>query len=105
MRTVRGMVLIALVCATSLMVSSPAFAQANRPAAPAPQQDSDQGIGIGALGGLNIAIPTGEDAEIAKSGTGWIVGIWFGGNRNGRVGFMGELNFAEKKIVDRKSVV
>jgi hypothetical protein len=86
-----------LVCVTSLAVSTPAFAQNNM--APAPrQQDTDQGVGVGALGGLNIASATGDNAEGTASGTGWIFGIWFGGNRNGRVGFMGELNYAEKKI-------
>lgn len=87
MRTVRGMVLIGLVAATSLAVSTPAFAQS-----------TDQGVGVGALGGLNISSATGDNSEGIASGTGWIVGIWFGGNRNGRVGFMGEVNYAEKKI-------
>jgi opacity protein-like surface antigen len=89
MRTVRGLVLIALVSVTSFAVSTPAFAQS-----------TDQGIGVGALGGINITSPTGENSEGVASGTGWIFGIWFGGNRNGRVGFMGEVNFAEKKVVD-----
>jgi hypothetical protein len=83
------MVLIALVSVTALAVSTPALAQS-----------TDQGIGVGALGGINITSATGENSEGVSSGTGWIFGIWFGGNRNGRVGFMGEVNFAEKKIVD-----
>ncbi len=97
MRTVRGMVLIGLVFATSLAVSIPAFAQNN----PAPrQQDSDQGVGIGALGGMTITSARGEGSEGISSGTGWMFGIWFGGNRNGRVGFMGELSYVQKKITD-----
>jgi hypothetical protein len=95
MRTVRGLVLIALVCVTSLAVSAPAFAQN---VAPAPQQDTDQGVGIGVLGGLAISSFRGEGSEGTSSGTGPMFGIWFGGNRNGRVGFMGELSYVQSKV-------
>jgi len=62
------------------------------------QQDTDQGVGIGALGGVGITSFRGDDTEGTSSGTGWLFGIWFGGNRNGRVGFMGELNYVDKRI-------
>ena len=96
MRTIRRLV-VAMACVTSLWVSTLASAQTT--AAPAPQQqDTDQGVGVGALGGLSITSARGEDTENIASGTGWMFGIWFGGNLNGRVGFMGELSYVQKKI-------
>jgi len=100
MRTVRGMVLIVLTCVTSLALAVPAYAQNTGAAQQRPQQDTDQGVGIGALGGFTVTSSRGEDSDCCSSGTGAIFGIWFGGNRNGRVGFMGELNYAQKKIKD-----
>jgi hypothetical protein len=107
MRTVRGTALAAIALVGAIAIATPAYAQQKAAYnfsgitfTPPAQQDTDQGVGIGALGGLNIAFPAGSDASLADSGTGWMFGIWFGGNRNGRVGFMGELSYVEKKIVD-----
>ena len=86
-----------VVVVTSLAVSTPALAQSN--GAPAPrQQDNDRGMSIGPLGGLTLTSARGEDTEHIASGMGWMVGVWFGRNLNGRVGFMGELSYVQKKI-------
>lgn len=97
MRTFRGMVLVVLAVLTPLFFAAPAHAQAK----PAPQQqrgDTDQGVGIGVLAGIGSTSLRGDGAEGTSSGTGPLFGIWFGGNRNGRVGFMGEVNYVVKKI-------
>ena len=97
MRTVRAMVIMAMVSVTPVWM--PTLASAQTTAAPAPQQqDTDQGVGVGALGGLTITSARGEDTENIASGTGWMFGIWFGGNINGPVGFMAELSYVRKKI-------
>jgi hypothetical protein len=76
------------------LAATPAFAQG------AGQTQVNTGLGIGALGGLSwtqIRTENETNAEFA-SDTGWLFGIWFGGNRDGRAGLMGELNYATKKI-------
>ena len=55
------------------------------------------GLGIGALGGVTwTTIRTENDVTEFdfKAGTGWQAGIWFGGNRDGRAGLMGEISYA-----------
>ena len=81
MRLVRGTVLVALTLVGSLVMAAPAYAQngafnfglsQQKPASPPqtrPQQNSDQGVGVGALGGFNIASATGENSEGTASGT------------------------------------
>jgi hypothetical protein len=91
------------VALTSLVVTTPALAQ-NTGAKPQQNMgDTDQGVGIGALAGFTRTSLRGEDSEGTASGTGAMFGIWFGGNRNGRVGFMGEVNWVQKKIKDASS--
>ena len=60
------------------------------------------GLGIGALGGISwTTIRTEQQTGLDfNTGTGWQAGIWFGGNRDGRVGLMGELSYAVKKVSD-----
>jgi hypothetical protein len=71
-------------------------------AAPAFAQTQNSGLGIGALGGISwTTIRTENEVDFDfKTGTGWQAGIWFGGNRDGRVGLMGELSYAVKKVSD-----
>jgi hypothetical protein len=69
-------------------------------AAPVFAQGQNSGLGIGALGGISwTTIRTEDEASFDfNTGTGWQLGIWFGGNRDGRVGLMGELSYAVKKV-------
>ncbi len=89
-------VLSLIAAATSLAVAAPAAAQL-RPAQPSPPR-TDQGVGIGVLGGITRSTIKG-DAGISESvemRNGFMAGVWFGGNRNGRVGFMGEIDYVVK---------
>ena len=107
MRMVRGTALVAFALVGALVTAAPAYAQQQKAAfnlagvsvAPA-QPTQDSGIGVGALGGLTFTSAGGDDSEGIASGTGWMVGIWFGGNVNGSVGFMGELSYVRKRIQD-----
>jgi opacity protein-like surface antigen len=88
---------ITLMSLAGLLIASTASAQtrlppqANRPMA-------DQGIGIGALGGWTNSTLNGspEDEAGVEPRNDWMAGIWFGGNRAGRVGVMGEVNYTTK---------
>ena len=78
-RLVRRMAFMALV---SSFLAAPALTEA-------------QGIGIGVKGGF---LHSSFDAtEALDSGGGWQAGLFFGGNRPGRIGFMGESNILAKK--------
>ena len=87
MRTHKGVVLAIFVVIAPLFVVSPALAQG--------------GVGVGVLGGITrTSVKLENDVPDAQkqSGSGAIFGLWFGGNRNGRVGFMGELDYVIKKV-------
>ena len=61
----------------------------------APALTEAQGIGIGVKGGF---LHSSFDAtEALDSGGGWLAGLFFGGNRPGTIGFMGEFNILAKK--------
>jgi len=101
------MALVALALVGAIVTATPAYAQQKKAAfnvggvSVAPVQPTqDSGIGVGALGGLTFTSASGDDSEGIASGTGWMVGIWFGGNINGPVGFMGELSYVRKRIQD-----
>ena len=89
-------VMTAVVATTMVLAAAPAFAQG------AGQTQVNTGLGIGALGGVSwTTVRTENEVDFDfKSGTGWQAGIWFGGNRDGRVGLMGEVSYAVKKIGD-----
>ena len=82
----------AVIATAMVLAAAPAFAQG--------QTQPNSGLGIGALGGISwTTIRTENEASFDfNTGTGWQLGIWFGGNRDGRVGLMGELSYAVKKI-------
>jgi hypothetical protein len=78
-RVVRVVAFAALV---SMFLSAPALTEA-------------QGIGVGVKGGF---LHSSFDAtEAFDSGQGWQAGLFFGGNRPGTIGFMGEFNVLTKK--------
>ena len=93
MQIIRRMMIAAVAVAMTL-AATPAFAQGAQ---------VNTGFGIGALAGVSWtkARPENDFADFGitnDQGTGFLVGIWFGGNRDGRVGLMGELSYATKKI-------
>lgn len=86
-RMVRGaLVLMAVV---PMFLAAPALAQAQNQ-----NRNQAEGIGIGVKGGfLHTTFDT--DAALDSSG-GWMAGLFFGGNRPGTLGFMGEANILAK---------
>jgi len=94
----RRLVWIGAVTIAAAVVAAPAYAQGGG------QQNT--GVGIGALGGLTFTTANADSAPAdidLKGDKGFLVGIWFGGNRDGRVGVMGELSYVTKKIKDGAS--
>jgi len=78
---VRGFTVV--VALTSIVLVVPALAEA-------------QGIGVGVKGGyLHSSFDVSNAFD--SSGDGWQAGLFFGGNRNGTVGFMGEFNVQARK--------
>lgn len=56
------------------------------------------GFGIGAkIGPLFTSYSAASCDNCFNTNTGWEGGIWFGGNRGGTIGVMGELLYAKKK--------
>ena len=74
------------------------------PTAPVLQNDDENrstGLGIGAkVGPVFSTFSADVLDEHFKNRTGFMAGIWFGGNRGGRVGVMGELMYIEKGTKD-----
>jgi hypothetical protein len=57
------------------------------------------GFGFGAkIGPLFTSYDAASCDGCFNTGTGWEGGIWFGGNRGGTVGVMGEVLYAKKKV-------
>ena len=57
-----------------------------------------QGTGVGIKAGtLRTNLNLIDGTDVLDDGTGWMGGLFFGGNRTGRVGFMGELNVLAKR--------
>jgi opacity protein-like surface antigen len=78
-----------------LLAAAPAYAQG------ASQTQPSAGFGIGVLGGVTFTTVSTEENQFNLStngGAGVILGLWFGGNRDGRVGFMGELSYVLKGV-------
>lgn len=63
--------------------------------------NEDSGISVGVLGMLTWpSIDVIDQVTNIKSRTGWGVGGWVGGNRNGRIGFVGEFIYGVRKVKD-----
>ena len=90
MQMYRKMIVGAAALAT-VLTAAPAFAQNQQP---------NSGLGFGVhFGGNWTSARFEDDVEVDTSaGAGWLGGIWFGGNRDGRVGLMGELSYMKSKI-------
>jgi len=82
-------------------VAQPAVLQggvAARGQATTQRRDADAGIGFGVIYGIVRPSFKDDDAQFTLSNkTGWKVGIFFGGNRDGTVGFWGKLLYKVKK--------
>jgi hypothetical protein len=80
MRAFRSVILAGLFVAAALLTATSAFAQ---------------GFGVEA-GITRASLHADNPSDLVKGRTGVMGGIWFGGNRNGRVGFMGEITYVVK---------
>ena len=67
----------------------------------APTLVEAQGIGVGMKAGF-LHTSFDDATNSFDSGSGWQAGLWFGGNRPGTVGFMGEFNILAKQDDDSK---
>jgi len=72
-------------------VLTAAFVAGARPA-------SADGVGVGAKIGPLFPSVSSENLTSFKNRTGWMGGLWFGGNRTGAVGIQAELMYAKKNI-------
>jgi hypothetical protein len=91
-------------CAACLLLATGASAQTQTRLPPqANRPPADQGVGIGVLGGWTNSTLKGspEDEAFLEPRNDFMVGAWFGGNRAGRVGFLGEVNFVTKGAHER----
>ena len=84
---------LSLVVLMTLVAATPAFAQQNAQSG----NSGGGGVGFGLEFGMTRATIHAKDAaDVFKSRNGLMGGIWFGGNRNGAVGFMGEITYVVK---------
>jgi len=58
------------------------------------------GVGFGAKIGPLFPTINSDNITNFTNRTGWMGGIWFGGNRNGTVGVQGEIMYAKKNVPD-----
>jgi hypothetical protein len=100
MHTLRRLTL-SLVVLMTMVAATPAFAQQSLQVS---NSGSDGGVGFGVEFGLTRATIHAKGAgDFIKSRNGLMGGIWFGGNRNGAVGFMGEITYVVKGAKDELS--
>lgn len=94
--------LMAMMCTAYLLVAAAAGAQTRLPPQ-ANRPPADEGIGIGILGGWTNSTLRGspEDEAFLEPRNDFMLGGWVGGNRWGRLGFLGEINFVTKGANDR----
>ena len=85
-------VMIAVAAIAMALAATPAFAQA------AGQEQINSGFGIGALGGFTWTQPSTSDTGTTEAKSGYVFGIWFGGNRDSRAGLGAEVNYIVKKV-------
>jgi hypothetical protein len=75
-------------------------------AAPAAAQERHEGIGIGIKGGPvfnKFIISDDEDSDDLRTRTGWMGGVFIGGNRPGLVGVGVEINYIKRTARDPDS--
>jgi hypothetical protein len=85
---------VSLVVLMTMVAATPAFAQQSG-------GSGGGGVGFGVEFGLTRSTIHAKNAdEFIKGRNGLMGGIWFGGNRNGAVGFMGEITYVVKGAKD-----
>lgn len=99
------MMVAAMAAAALLSIPTSAVAQTTAPSsdpsflvsgmAQSGSQHHAQGFGFGVKGGL-LYSSYRETGESFKNNNGWEAGIFFGGNRSGAIGVMGEVLYAKK---------
>ena len=70
------------------------------------QQSNDGGIGFGLEAGITrstLEVEISNLSDFYDSRNGVMGGIWFGGNRNGILGFMGEITYVIKGATEQFS--
>jgi hypothetical protein len=85
----------------ALVLAAPASAQSQQLSSSQPQQQSGGGVGFGVEFGGTFTHLRGTDITDVKSKSGVMGGVWFGGNRAGILGFMGELTYVVKSAAER----
>ena len=103
MRMYRRLI-VSIAATTAVLMATPAFAQSFLPknnTAPAQQGQPNSGLGFGIHFGAawsSIDTETNDFELDTSQGTGIVAGVFFGGNRDGRVGLQGEVSYLEKKV-------
>ena len=101
MRMYRRLI-VSMAATAAVLAATPAFGQSfqqTTPAAPAMQRQPNTGLGFGIhFGGTWTSASTDDDEIDLSQGSGIVAGIFFGGNRDGRVGLQGEVSYLTKKI-------
>lgn len=83
--TARNRILLGLTLFVLTLGASPAFAQ------------NDTGVGVGIKGGLLFSnLDFGEDDDFLKNKTGFVGGLFIGGNRGGLLGVEADIFYARK---------
>jgi hypothetical protein len=100
MRMYRRLI-VSIAATAAVLAATPAFGQSfqqnNNP--PAMQRQPNTGLGFGIhFGGTWTSASTDDTDVDLDRGAGVIAGIFFGGNRDGRVGLQGEVSYLTKKI-------
>ena len=91
MQWIRTLGLASITLALTLCASPAAAQQTN-------VSNQDEGIGVGVVGGISRISFTGDDEVDVDPLTAQMLGLWVGGNRNGRVGFVGEFMYVWRKL-------
>ena len=95
--------IVSVATTAAVLAATPAFGQSFQQDTnpPAMQRQPNTGLGFGIhFGGTWTSLSTDENlGEIdLNKGGGIVAGVFFGGNRDGRVGLQGEVSYLTKKI-------
>jgi hypothetical protein len=98
---VKKFAVASIVAAGLVVVSTPPARAQGVGGAPMGSDERQTGIGVGVKGGFLFSNLTAEgDEDVFEQRMGHQVGVFFGGNRGGRVGVMAEVNYGKKTAGD-----